>query len=102
MKSNHNSFLRDALRTKLDGNRQGARRLPDATQRALEHSLGADLSGMRVHEDAALTGALRAEAFAVGADLFFAPGAYQPDTDAGLRLLAHEAAHAIQQRNGRV
>ncbi len=102
MNSRRNPLLHDSLRTQLDGHRQKSKPLPRSVQRALEHSLGADLSQVRVHEDSTLTESLGAEAFAVGADLFFAPGAYQPMSDAGLRLLAHEVEHAIQQRNAQV
>lgn len=102
MNSQRNSSFYNSLRTILDGNRQKAKRLPVTVQHALEHSLGADLSQIRVHENATLPQLLGADAFALGADIFFAPNAYQPVTDAGLRLLAHEVQHTIQQRNGRV
>jgi len=38
-----------------------------------------------------------ARAFAAGAHLVFAEGAYRPQTAEGLRLIAHETAHAVQQ-----
>jgi len=40
---------------------------------------------------------LRARAFAVGSDIYFAEGAFAPHTRAGLWLLAHEVAHVVQQ-----
>jgi hypothetical protein len=77
------------------------RRLPEAVQRSMEVLLGADLSGVRVHvgREAAELGAL---AFtAGGSDVVFAPGQYDPGSPRGLRLLAHELAHVVQQRSGR-
>lgn len=77
------------------------RRLPEAVQRSMESLLGADLSGVRVHvgPQAAELGAL---AFtAGGSDVVFAPGQFDPGSPRGLRLLAHELAHVVQQRSGR-
>jgi hypothetical protein len=39
-----------------------------------------------------------ARAFTVGSDIFFSPGKYEPHTPAGAELIAHEAAHVVQQR----
>lgn len=65
-----------------------------------------DLPAVRVHhhhhhhDDAAAEAAerLEASAFTVGRDVYFARGSYRPHTPAGRRLLAHEFAHVIQQR----
>lgn len=46
--------------------------------------------------------ALGALAFTCGADIHFAPGRYNPHTHEGAQLLAHELAHVLQQRTGRV
>jgi len=40
---------------------------------------------------------LRARAFTVGRDIYFADGAFAPHTRDGLWLLAHEVAHVVQQ-----
>ena len=67
-------------------------------------SLGADLSKVRVH-----TGSESAEApRAVGArglyyqarDIHFGAGQYAPADPVGVRLLAHEVAHTVQNRGG--
>ena len=62
--------------------------------------MGADLSGVRVHEGAAadeLCSAFGARAFTLGTDIVIADGAYAPGTAAGRHLLAHELAHVVQQ-----
>lgn len=41
-------------------------------------------------------------AFTQGEHIHFAPGQYQPHTAQGKRLLGHELAHVVQQREGRV
>ncbi len=83
----------------LDTARGG--RLSGTTQRWLERSFGADLSGLRIHAGADAASRARhqrAAAFAEGDDLYFAAGRYAPNTRQGQRLLAHEVAHAVEQR----
>jgi len=77
--------------------------LPRMLRSSLERHLDADLSRVRVHDDAmsdSLTRELRAHAFTAGQDLFFRAGRYAPNTQAGRHLIAHEAAHAVQQGRG--
>src|SRR6185436_14684303 len=75
--------------------------LPGAVKEKMEGSLGADFSSVRVHEggEAQDVGAL---AFTRGDDVHFAPGQYDPASAGGQRLLGHELAHVVQQRDGRV
>jgi len=46
--------------------------------------------------------ALGARAFTVGSDIYFAAGAFRPETRDGMWLLAHEVAHVVQQSAGLV
>jgi outer membrane protein OmpA-like peptidoglycan-associated protein len=83
----------------------GGSPLQPQVQRRLESGLGADLSAVRVHtggEADQLAGAVDAVAFTTGSNIFFRSGEYNPDSEAGLGLLAHEAAHTIQQAAGPV
>ena len=55
---------------------------------------------VRVHTDteaAESARAVNARAYTVGQDIAFASGQYQPSTDEGSALLAHELAHTVQQ-----
>jgi hypothetical protein len=76
----------------------------DPTTRArVENAVGTRLDGVRVHTDSAAAeaaNALRARAFTVGQDMFFGQGQFDPRTTQGQRLIAHEAAHTVQQRGG--
>lgn len=65
---------------------------------------GVDFAAIRLHYAGAdeACRALRARAFAVGADIYFADGAFTPHTRAGLWLLAHEVAHVVQGSAGAV
>ena len=82
----------------------GGHALPDAVRRAMERELGASLERVRIHTDSVAAEAahtVRAEAFTVGEDIFFAEGAFAPQTDRGAKLLAHELAHVLQRWQGR-
>jgi hypothetical protein len=76
----------------------GAGQPLDSTVRArMEPLLGSDLGGVRVHRDAPVVRAERAQALAIGRHVAFAPGRYEPGTPIGDALIAHELAHVIQQ-----
>ena len=80
---------------------QGGSSLPGPLRRKMESAFGADFSNVRVHQGPAAE-ALSALAFTQGRDLHFAPGRYNPATPQGQRIIAHELAHVVQQRQGRV
>lgn len=83
----------------------GGEPLPAAVQRHLEAGLNADLSRVRVHQDAeadGLAGSVGAKAFTSGADIYFRRGQYDPQSREGLELIAHETAHVQQQARGQV
>ncbi|MGW0228072.1 eCIS core domain-containing protein [Actinopolymorpha singaporensis] len=82
------------------GDQRGGRQLPATLLERLGQGLRADLSAVRIHTDTAAdrhARVLRADAFTCGSHVFFRSGAYRPETTAGFRLLAHEAAHVVQQ-----
>ncbi len=67
----------------------------------MEGAFGHSFAGVRVHHDAAAHHAaqsLHAHAFTVGQDVYFARGQFAPESRQGLRLLAHELSHTVQQR----
>ena len=77
--------------------------LPDGSRRYFESRFSADFGAVRVHHDDPAAHAARslgALAFTRGSDIWFSPGAYDPVTDTGRRLLAHELAHVAQQDPG--
>ncbi len=79
----------------------GGQPLPQPLLGTLESGLGQDLTGLRVHQgDKAnqLTGALGTAAATRGSDLYFGPGQFRPNDPSGQRIIAHEAAHAADQR----
>jgi uncharacterized protein DUF4157 len=85
----------------IAASRGGGQPLARSAAQVLEPAVGEPLGDVRVHTGdgaAALARAVSARAFTVGSDIFFAPGEYQPGTPAGNELIAHEAAHVVQQR----
>lgn len=78
----------------------------DATTRAyMEPRFGADFGAVQVHSGTTAAGQaarFSARAYTVGEHVVFGAGQYQPGSEAGRRLLAHELAHVVQQRAGKV
>jgi hypothetical protein len=61
---------------------------------------GRDFSAVRVHTDAEAVRSsrqLNAQAYTVGANIYFNQGRYAPEQPTGRRLLAHELTHVVQQ-----
>lgn len=80
--------------------RSPGRALDPETRAFFEDRFAGDLSGVRVHTDAAAAESARTVnslAYTVGQHVVFGANRYQPETDTGRRLLAHELAHTRQQ-----
>jgi hypothetical protein len=68
-----------------------------------EPRFGHDFSQIRVHVDKSAAESARqvnASAYTIGKDVVFAQGEFQPSTNAGMKLIAHELAHTLQQDTG--
>lgn len=75
------------------------RQFEPAVQQRIQRATGHDASTARVHTDARadrLARSMQAEAFTVDNNVFFARGAYRPDTDAGMHTVLHESAHLAE------
>ncbi|MCU1255833.1 MAG: hypothetical protein JWM83_2132 [Candidatus Angelobacter sp.] len=76
----------------------GGQPLAPAVRMALEDSFQMDMEGVRVHSDSRAQGAasgLSARAFTHGPNIVLGPGESEMD----LGLMAHEAAHVVQQQS---
>lgn len=92
--------LRTDLQTSIAQSRGAGHALPAALRAGMETAFGADFSAVRIHADARAGGlaeAIHARAFATGSDIYFGAGHYDPASDTGRRLLAHELTHVLQQ-----
>jgi hypothetical protein len=88
------------LESQINGARGGGAPLPDNLQRSMGDAFGTDFSGVRVHHDSGadqLNRSVQAKAFTTGADIFFKSGEYNPGSQGGQKLLAHELTHVVQQ-----
>lgn len=69
----------------------------------MESRFGTDFSDVKIHtgsEAVQMSSELNAQAFAVGNDIYFNEGKYNPNSDSGKHLLAHELTHTVQQSGG--
>jgi hypothetical protein len=83
----------------------GGTPLDPPTRDFMESRLGHDFGDVRVHTDERASESARAvnaHAYTVGKNVVFQRGRYEPETDAGRRMLAHELTHVVQQRSGPV
>jgi hypothetical protein len=93
------------LEADINAARGSGQSLPSSVRSSLEPRLGHDFSQVHVHTDAnanKLSQQLGAKAFTSRNDVFFREGAYQPGSDSGRGLIAHELTHVVQQGAARV
>jgi hypothetical protein len=72
------------------------------TRNFMESRMGHDFSNVQIHTDskaAESAASVNALAYTSGNHVVFNSGQYQPDTEGGKRLLAHELVHVGQQSN---
>ena len=80
--------------------KSGGQALPDKTRSEMEIGIGADFSKVKVHTDSKavqMSKDMGARAFAHGNDIYFNSGQYNPQSNEGKHLLAHELTHTVQQ-----
>src|SRR5207253_648342 len=71
-----------------------------STRSFMEPRFGHDFSQVRVHTDeraAESARSVNALAYTAGQDVVFGGGQYEPGTNEGKKLLAHELTHVVQQ-----
>ncbi|NEQ96718.1 MAG: DUF4157 domain-containing protein, partial [Cyanothece sp. SIO2G6] len=75
--------------------------LADDVRQPMEQAFGGvDFSGVRIHTDQQsnhLNQVVQAKAFTTKQDIYFRNGAYDPGSQRGQTLLAHELTHVVQQ-----
>jgi len=91
------------LESSIQSARGGGKSLDPNLQTQMGKAMGADFSGVKVHTDSQsdqLNKSIQAKAFTTGQDVFFRQGAYDPSSQGGQELIAHELTHVVQQ-NGK-
>jgi hypothetical protein len=92
--------LDDETGKRIQAERGSGESLESGVQANMGKSFDQDFSGVRVHtssEADTLNREIGAKAFTTGKDIFFRSGAYDPDSQAGQHLIAHELTHVVQQ-----
>ncbi|MBC7421947.1 MAG: DUF4157 domain-containing protein [Ferruginibacter sp.] len=92
-----------SVESSLSASKGGGSPLPESTRTQMESSIGADFSGVRIHNNsnaAQLSDNLNAQAFTHGNDIYFNSGKYDTCSNEGKHLLAHELTHTVQQGGG--
>jgi hypothetical protein len=95
----------DTIAQQISSKSGTGEKLDDPVRDQLERELGTNLSHMQVHTDAEadhMARSVKAAAFTSGRDTYFQAGSFDPRSAEGLKLLAHEAAHVMQQSKGPV
>jgi outer membrane protein OmpA-like peptidoglycan-associated protein len=90
----------DSLSQSIQSSRGSGFSMDNNTQSFMSDRIGADLSSVNIHtgsEASTMNNQLQAKAFTIGKDIYFNDGQYQPHSDSGKRLLAHELTHVVQQ-----
>lgn len=71
----------------------------------MESRFGADFGDVRIHDGGAAhdsAKSVNAQAYTVGSNVVFQRDKYDPASDTGKHMLAHELTHVVQQRSGPV
>ncbi len=84
----------------IQAERGGGQAMGEQARGFFESGMGHDFSNVKVHDDSTadqLNQSVSARAFTIGSDIFFRSGEYQPESQAGRELMAHELTHVVQQ-----
>ena len=90
-----------AFSQRLRQSKGKGRQLPRHLQAEMARTFDTDLTQVRIHTDqnaAQLSQAIKAQAFTHGQDIFFNRGKFEPDSQRGRHLIAHELTHVVQQK----
>jgi Domain of unknown function (DUF4157) len=90
----------DGVTSKINSTRGSGSNMDRPTQSFMESRFGTDFSNVKIHtgDDAVqMSRELNAQAFTVGSDIYFNSGKYNPSSESGKHLLAHELTHTVQQ-----
>jgi hypothetical protein len=93
----------DSVSQRINSTKGSGSNLDSGTKSFMESRFGTDFSGVKIHTGdyaVQMSQELNAQAFTVGSDVYFNSGKYNPDSDSGKQLLAHELTHTLQQQGG--
>ena len=97
-------IVTEGITKKLHSTKRSGSEMPENTTLFMSKALNSNFDDVKIHTDSEatqMTQQLRAKAFTIGNDIYFNEGQYNPATNEGKRLLAHELTHVIQQGKGK-
>lgn len=84
----------------INSSKGSGQNLTPEVQEEMGSKMGTDLSNVKVHTDSnavQMSKDINAKAFTHGNDVYFNQGQYNPTSNEGKHLLAHELTHTVQQ-----
>ena len=99
-KSEGGGEVSNSLSNKISSSQGSGSSMDTNTQSFMSNRFRNDFSDVKIHtggEAIQMNRDLNAKAFTTGKDIYFNEGQYQPNSDSGKQLLAHELTHTIQQ-----
>jgi Domain of unknown function (DUF4157) len=94
------AVVSDIISSQINSSRGNGSSMDNSTQTFMQSRFGADFSNVKIHtggEAVQMNRELNAKAFTVGNDIYFNEGQYNPNSNDGKHLLAHELTHTVQQ-----
>ena len=88
------------VENQINNSRGKGSSMDNETRTFMESRFGTDFSEVKIHtgsQAVQMSRELNAQAFTVGNDIYFNAGKYNPSSENGKHLLAHELTHTIQQ-----
>lgn len=101
--SSQTSATTGKIQSQIENTRGSGMQIDEQTRSFMGKRFGADFSNVNVHTGQTaveMNKQLHAQAFTVGNDIYFNNGKYNPGSQSGKELLAHELTHTIQQGAG--
>src|SRR3990167_3456456 len=89
-----------SINDQLSSSKGSGSPLSGGVKQEMESGFGADFGGVKIHTDdraASMSKEIGAQAFTNKGDIYFNQGKFNPATQQGKTLLAHELTHTIQQ-----
>ena len=93
----------DAVSSQINASKGSGSNMDSNTQSFMQSRFGTDFWDIKIHtggEAIQMNRELNAKAFTVGNDIYFNEGQYNPGSNEGKHLLAHELTHTVQQQGG--
>jgi len=101
--SSQTSATPEKIQSQIENTRGSGMQIDEQTRSFMGKRFDADFSNVNVHTGQTaveMNKQLYAQAFTVGNDIYFNNGKYNPGSQSGKELLAHELTHTIQQGAG--